>query len=174
VTKQIIYKMRALQIMPKVAADRAIWLLAIALVMLSLPAGVSASQVSSGTPPLVICGQTLDTGAAGPQVLTFLGSGRFDLRGGLRAERPPAIPEVLRFVSSCKSGVRIAIEPRGVLTIQWAARAEDHTLAAIAVVGRRRGTARIVATRDGGQKTIVTVHVRPAEPYNEGRLQETT
>ncbi len=133
---------------------------------------VGESQVSSGAPPVVFCGQTLYKGAAGPAIDDFYQPGRFELTGGLQAGASP-LPRVLDFVSSCQAGVSITFQPRRYLTIYSEARAADHKPVAIAVVAHRAGEVQVIVSRPQHKTTIIVVHVHPAEPYDHGSHVET-
>jgi hypothetical protein len=112
----------------------------------------------AGAPPVVICGHTLFNGGRRPRPetvgLSSLFYGRTELRLGVRY--------VLEFTESCSSGVGegVAVEPRGALTVEARARAEDGRTAALLVTARRPGLARITVSGFAGGPMIFVVHVR--------------
>lgn len=109
--------------------------------------------------PAAICGQIMYKGEAGALTQSFIQPGRFVLFERLQAKA--ALPTVLVFVSSCGVGVTVAITPRGSLGVFSEARTEDHRVAAIAIMGRRPGIARVIVTRADGTRTVVAVRVSP-------------
>ena len=94
------------------------------------------------------------------------------LPGGLQVGVEP-LPTILDFVTSCEIGVSVELEPRRDIRLYSEARTEDHEIAALALVARRPGLARVILTRPEGRKTIIIVHVRPAERYDHGNKVDT-
>lgn len=124
----------------------------------TLVSGVGDSQINSGAPPVVICGQTLYQGAVGVVTEKFVRPGRYELPGGLQAGMH--LPKVLDFAASCHTGVTVVFKPRGNLSIYSEARTDDRKIAAIALVAHHPGVVRVIALRSGGHRTIVVVRVR--------------
>lgn len=165
---------------PRRLIDRLTYANVVAALMVVVVSSAFASSASfaeelqpvrNGAPPVVVCGQTLYSGAVGPVTDDFTQPGRYALSGGLEAQ--VALPKILDFVTSCQIGVSVKFKPRNGLTIFSEARTEDHKLAALALVAHRPGVVRIIVTRHEGQTTIVVVHVRPAERYDHGNKVET-
>jgi hypothetical protein len=119
--------------------------------------GMATQRACHGcAPSVVICGQTLFRGGRGAPAegLPLLGVSldRAELRQGR--------PYVLAVSESCSVGVTVAIEPRGVLTVESRVRATDGRVVAILVRGHRPGVARITVTHPSGEGVIVPVRVR--------------
>lgn len=165
---------------PRRLVDRLTYANVVAALMVVVVSSAFASSASfaeelqpvrNGAPPVVVCGQTLYSGAVGPVTDDFTQPGRYALSGGLEAQ--VALPKILDFVTSCQTGVSVAIEPRRDIKIYSEARTEDHKIAALALVARRAGLARVIVTRPEGRKTIIVIRVYPAERYDHGNKVET-
>jgi hypothetical protein len=134
-----------------------------------LGSGLRTAQVSDATgtrvchgcaPPVVICGQAVFMGGIGPGVATaksFTRSGRYELPHELRVG---SLPRVLELAPTCRVGVTVSFEPRGVLKLDSEARTQDGKIAAILVRTRRPGVVRIIVTRPRADRTIILIRVR--------------
>lgn len=148
---------------PRAGAAAALCLAAVGLS--SMPA--SAEGVSSLPPPLEICGQALKESALAG-VSQFSHPGEFDLR--LRHRRV----QVLRFSKGCSTGVSLTIAPKRTLLVLSRARVPDGRVIAIVIEATKSGVAHVTARRPNGARTIVDVHVAPANPGTGERNEITT
>ena len=132
--------------------------LTVAVVAFTLTSCSSKPRVSSSAPPMVICGQTLWSGAAGASVFNYFAPGTYRVADTLYAgQRHPII---LRFSPNCRRGVSgLTIDGQGRLEIAAIAHATDNSIVAIAVWGLQPGIAVVtVSTTNGGTiRAIVTV-----------------
>lgn len=102
------------------------------------------SGTSSGAPPTVVCGKTLDSTAAGATI--------YDIAGGsLPPVRSPTVRGLvfLKVSHSCQTGSDLALTPPDTLQIVDVARASDGKYAAVALKPIRLVSTKVVARQNG-------------------------
>jgi hypothetical protein len=130
----------------------------LAVLVSSCSSGSSKPLVSSGAPPLIVCGQTLWSGGAGAPISYYSRPGDYRLSESLIAGQ--LHPIVVSFSHSCAAGGHgVTLEPYGQLSVGAKVYARDGSIVAIAVRGLRPGVATIVATTVHGDSIRILVTV---------------
>jgi hypothetical protein len=116
------------------------------------PAG---SQITSAAPPVVVCGQTIYSGADG------LGVHQFLQPGPVRDPWHVAVGlyTLMQFSDDCGHGVRVSVLPRGALTFQGIAKASDGGVVAAALRAEQPGLVTLRVTRADGSVTRIFLRV---------------
>jgi hypothetical protein len=122
---------------------------------------------STGGAPIVICNQTLWTGAMMPVVYQVPLSVRHPQLPTLVAGTN-AYPLIIQ-VAGCDRGADVSITPPGVLRVAAEVRANDARAAALRLrAGARAGTATVTVRRDGRVTGAITVVVVPSSAPPRG------
>lgn len=138
---------------------------------MALLAACGAEGPSSAAPPLVICGTTMSSTAAGavlydattdPPLIVARSAGDVLRSAGDVLVSASSLGVVfLRLANGCSRGVTLSIEPASAATIAREARADDGLTVAVALDVVSPVDIQVTGTRDGKVVASVEIHLPP-------------